>query len=87
MDEHTQIKLTAATDELAAIAAGRFTGPHPGRRKTEMDAVVARLEGIPVYRGTERQVIPQGNAKDMVQHLGWSLMPTPEWREAQNQAG
>lgn len=46
-------------------------------------AKVRDLEGVAIYRGAESLVVSSANANDMVNHNGWSFMPTREFLEAQ----
>ncbi len=45
-------------------------------------AKVRDLEGVTIYRGAESLVVSSANANDMVNHHGWSFMPTREFLEA-----
>lgn len=66
----------------AVTTEKRVVDPKYGQEVTELNATIARIEGIPIYRGTERQVVSALNARDMINHSGWSLKPTPEWLHA-----
>lgn len=45
-------------------------------------ARIRDLEGVTIYRGAESLVVSSANANDMVNHNGWSFMPTPEFLDA-----
>jgi len=66
----------------SATTEKRVVDPQHGQEITELKATIARIEGIAIYRGAERQVVPALNARDMVNHSGWSQKPTPEWQQA-----
>ena len=63
----------------AVTTEKRVVDPRHGQEIAELKATIARIEGIPIYRGGERQVVPALNARDMINHSGWSLRPNPEW--------
>jgi hypothetical protein len=66
----------------SATTEKRVVDPQHGQEITELKATIARIEGIAIYRGAERQVVSALNARDMINHCGWSLKPTAEWRKA-----
>lgn len=82
--EARPVVVSHAYDTFSGSIIEAKTTAKPGydARIAELRAIIARIEGIPIYHGAERQVVPALNARDMINHSGWSLEPTPEWREA-----
>lgn len=79
---HTNLP-KAKADDLRAEAQHILGKTSVPSEVAKQKARVRDLNGVAIYKGTESLVVSAANANDMVNHNGWSFMPTREFLNAQ----